>query len=184
MVLEKGLVSHCAPTLASIKTGSLFRLLHGPEERPERQVEALDRQLRSRGVRVTLLRRGRQGSLIYVFRPKQLERDLNRPQVAEFLARCGYPDLEPRSALCHLCRRLEEQEDFPHEIGLFLGYPLEDVEGFIANKGKNCKCTGCWKVYCNEEEAVRRFRQFKKCAEVYRKLWEQGRSVEQLTVAV
>ncbi len=184
MVLEKGLVSHCAPTLASIKTGSLFRLLHEPEESPEGQVAALDRQLSARGVRVTLLRRGRQGSLIYVFRPKQLERDLSCPRVAEFLSRCGYPGPEPRSALCHLCRRLEEKEDFPHEIGLFLGYPLEDVEGFIANKGKNCKCTGCWKVYCNEEEAVRRFRQFKKCAEVYRKLWEQGRSVEQLTVAV
>ena len=62
MVLEKGLVSHCAPTLASIKTGSLFRLLHEPEESPEGQVAALDRQLSARGVRVTLLRRGRQGS--------------------------------------------------------------------------------------------------------------------------
>ena len=36
---------------------------------------------------------------------------------------------------------------FPHEIGIFLGYPLADVAGFIRNKGRNCKCIGTWKVY-------------------------------------
>lgn len=184
MVLERGLVSHCAPTLASLKTGSLFNVLHGPEETPDRQVEEWNRQLAPKGVRVTVLRRGERGSLVYVYRPKQLGRDLSRPCVAAFLARYGYQELEAEPALRRLRQRLAVGEDFPHEIGLFLGYPLEDVEGFIVNEGRNCKCVGCWKVYCNEEEAIRRFTQFKKCAQVYQRLWSQGRSVEQLTVAV
>ena len=83
-----------------------------------------------------------------------------------------------------LGQRLAMGEEFPHEIGLFLSYPLEDVEGFIENGGKNSKCTGCWKVYCNEKEAERRFSQFDKCARVYRQLWAQGRPLEKLTVAV
>lgn len=184
MVLEKGLVSHCAPTLASLKTGSLFNFFHETEESLKWQVEEWNRQLTPKGVCVTVLRRGQRGSLIYVFRPKQLKRDLSRPCVAAFLARYGYQDTAVEPALERLCRRLEQEEGFPHEIGLFLGYPLEDVEGFIVNGGKNSKCTGCWKVYCNEEEALRRFTQFKKCAQVYQRLWEQGKSVEQLTVAV
>lgn len=41
------------------------------------------------------------------------------------------------------------QEDFPHEMGILLGYPVEDVEGFIINNGKNELYTGYWKVYDN-----------------------------------
>lgn len=44
-------------------------------------------------------------------------------------------------------RRLQRFEAFPHEIGLFLSYPPEDVRGFIEHKGHESKCEGCWKVY-------------------------------------
>lgn len=184
MKLERGLVAHCAPTLASLKTGCLFNAVHGQDESVEQQVEQLNRQLEPRGVRLAVLRRGQKGSLIYVFRPKDLGRDLAQADVADFLHRCGY-EKEERvdSAICRLCQRLQGQKEFPHEIGVFLGYPLEDVEAFIENGGKNAKCTGFWQVYCNEEEALRRFSQYKKCAEVYRRCWEGGRSLEKLTVA-
>ena len=32
--------------------------------------------------------------------------------------------------------KLKTREDFPHEIGLLLGYPLADVKAFIENEGK------------------------------------------------
>ena len=95
----------------------------------------------------------------------------------------GYESIDPAYALERLRSRLAQREDFPHEIGLFLGYPLGDVIGFIKNAGQNCKCVGCWKVYCNECEAVKVFAKFKKCTSVYVRLWNQGRSVRQLTVA-
>ena len=87
-------------------------------------------------------------------------------------------------ALETLKKRLSESGEFPHEIGLFLGYPPEDVEGFIENRGKNCKCVGCWKVYGDPEQAVRQFARFKKCREVYLRLYRDGKkSLDQLTVA-
>ena len=79
--------------------------------------------------------------------------------------------------------RLHMCEKFPHEIGLFLDYPLVDVIGFIRNTGKNCKCSGCWKAYGNAKEAEKTFCRYKKCREIYPRLWENGRSVLQLTVA-
>lgn len=105
------------------------------------------------------------------------------PGVGKLLARYGYGSTRAEDALSRLCQRLEEQGGFPHEIGLFLGYPLGDVEGFIQNQGQNCKCAGCWKVYCNELEAQKRFARIQKCRKVYARLWAQGRSVWQLTVA-
>lgn len=58
-------------------------------------------------------------------------------------------------------QRLQEhflQESCPHEIGLFLGYPLDDVKSFIKNKGKNCICCRYWKVYHHPEQAQKTFR--------------------------
>ena len=69
----------------------------------------------------------------------------------------GYDSTEPEKAIEKLKMRLNETTEFPHEIGLFLGYPVGDVVGFIKNKGKNFKCCGCWKVYCDQCEAERRF---------------------------
>lgn len=48
--------------------------------------------------------------------------------------------------VAELIRRVRHEEDFPHEIGLFLGYPSEDVSGFIKHGAKNSKCVGTWKV--------------------------------------
>lgn len=87
-------------------------------------------------------------------------------------------------ALAHLARRIMEKGgEFPHEIGLFLGYPLGDVKGFIKHRGQNCKCTGCWKVYCDEREARRQFCRFEKCRSIYCRLYREGRALSRLTVA-
>lgn len=80
-------------------------------------------------------------------------------------------------------KRLRENKDFPHEIGLFLGYPPLDVEGFINNRKDELKCTGYFKVYSDKAKALKLFAQYKKCTEVYSKLVQKGRSIERLTVA-
>ena len=72
---------------------------------------------------------------------------------------------------------------FPHEIGLFLGYPLEDVQGFIENCGKNYRLCGCWKVYGDPQAALRCFARYEKCARVYLQCYQNGHSLSRLTVA-
>lgn len=57
--------------------------------------------------------------------------------------------------------RLHGSEEFPHEIGVFLGYPLNDVLGFIKYHGSNCKGMGDWKVYGDLGEAQKTFAKFK-----------------------
>lgn len=52
--------------------------------------------------------------------------------------------------------------NFPHEIGIFLGYPLADVEGFMKNNGKNYLISGYWKVYQDAPSAILMFQQYKK----------------------
>lgn len=184
--IEKELIRHCSPTLASLKTASLFTLEFADRSEPNVLNAALrewNRRLSDKGVAMLALRETPERALIYVFRIKKLQSALCCPGVESFLGENGYESASVGAALSTLRAHLAGLAGFPHEIGIFLGYPLDDVIGFIENKGRNCKRAGCWKVYCNECEAVKTFARYKKCETVYMRLWEQGRTVRQLTVA-
>ena len=87
------------------------------------------------------------------------------------------------ACIARLSRRLRENEDFPHEIGLFLSYPPEDVRGFIENRAKNYKFIGYWKVYGDEDKARRAFARYKKCTDCYCRFLEAGFALTDLAVA-
>lgn len=182
-MLEKYLIEHCSPTLASLKTANLFTYAYSSEQELSQDIFRWNNQLADKGIELVVLRRKENSALIYVCRTSYLKRDLSQPGVAYFLRKYGYRSVEPAYALQRLKQRLAESGEFPHEIGVFLGYPLGDVIGFIKNAGRSSKCSGCWKVYCNECEAIKTFAKYKKCREVYVRLWKDGRSVRQLTVA-
>ena len=48
---------------------------------------------------------------------------------------------------------MKDHLSFPHELGLLLGYPVEDVLGFIRNEGRNYLYCGYWKVYGDVDAA-------------------------------
>lgn len=73
--------------------------------------------------------------------------------------------------------------EFPHEVGLFLSYPPEDVKGFIENRAANAKCTGVWKVYGDERQAQQTFDRYKKCTQTYCERWRSGVKLDRLAVA-
>ncbi|MBR0050680.1 MAG: DUF3793 family protein, partial [Firmicutes bacterium] len=75
------------------------------------------------------------------------------------------------------------QQTFPHEIGLFLGYPPGDVNGFIQEGPRCAKCTGYWQVYGDEEKALKTFERYRKCTDAYCAQVSCGRSLERLTVS-
>lgn len=183
MSLDKYLVQHCAPTLASIKTANLFSCAYESDSNLEYSVGVWNEVFKNKGVELIVLKKHNHKALIYVCRKSRLRADLAKDGVKEFLAGYGYSGVDADEAIRTLKGRLCSMNEFPHEIGIFLNYPLGDVKGFIENAGTNCKCTGCWKVYCNECEAVKLFARFKKCTEVYSRLYLSGkRDIMQLTV--
>lgn len=180
---EDILVFHCAPTLAGIKSGSLFTCDYTKKSEVLASIRSLNRRLAPKGLRVLPLRYSERKVLVYVYRPGGLARDLDRSEARQILAEAGYSSTDPDRSVIELMRRLNEHGDFPHEIGLFLSYPPEDVRGFMEKGGRDCKCVGTWKVYGDEEAAKRTFSRYKLCTDVYcRQLRVGGKSLEQLTV--
>lgn len=164
---EEMIINHCSPTLAGIKTGALFNCAYPSERELRSSVRAWNKTLSPKGLRVLPLRYNGRTALIYIYRPAMLSADLKNELARRLLAKCGYVSETPEGCIVQLLRRFAECEEFPHEIGLFLGYPPEDVCGFIANKACGYKCVGYWKVYGDEEKAKKAFARFEKCTRCY-----------------
>ena len=178
------LVCCCAPTLAGIKTGSLFNCPCPNRQALIRQIRATNRVLQCRGLILLPLRYSERNALLYLFRPLSLQRDLRVDGAQSILDGAGYRGLPLGQCLVRLRQRLAACDDFPHEIGLFLSYPPEDVRGFIENHAQNYKFTGCWKVYGDEAAARRTFEKYDRCTASYCRRLRAGCTLEQLAVAV
>ena len=121
-------------------------------------------------------------SQLNALRREALAALLAQADVQAFLRAMGYGDTSPDGALAFLRQRLAESPCFPHEIGVFLGYPLSDVIAFMRDGGRGCRCSGCWKAYTNECEAMRIFQRYKACRAAYQTLFRAGWPLERLTV--
>ena len=103
-----------------------------------------------------LLKKEKDGLKVLIYRRRLLEWYVNHIRNQPFLNRMGYGfGVLLDHNLVILKRRFTEL--CPHEVGIFLGMPVEDVEGFIENKGKNCLMCRYWKVYENQRRAERLF---------------------------
>ena len=181
---EEILIRQGAPTLAGIKTGSLFPCPCEDREDLLADIRRLNRLLVPKGLCLLPIRFLAGQALLYLYRPAELRRDLRDAQASELLRQAGYGDESCERCVARLACRFRESGEFPHEVGLFLSYPPEDVKGFIDHRANGFKCAGLWKVYGDEAKAQALFAKFKKCTEIYCALWQTGSKLEQLAVAV
>ena len=183
---EAVLVEQCATTLAGMKPASLFRY-QGTEKRQPREAAAhWARELEPYGIILRVLKCCPQtgACLIYLYRAGWLQAILEEPATRAFLTRQGYQtDQDCRDLLRQLSGRLCLEKEFPHEIGVFLGYPLEDVVGFIRNQGQGFTCCGCWKVYGDPEAARQRFAGYRRCTDSWREQLRQGVAITRMLTA-
>ena len=149
---------HAAPTIMRQKAASLIIFKNG--SRPLKQVWLENRErcgqyfpLRS----FCLYERPESVGVLF-YQPDLLADCLLKPETKRFLARLGYaPEMSLNEKLTALAERY--QTGCPHEIGVFLDYPLHDVKAF-ADCRKDCLLTGYWKVYAEEKAALKRFQEF------------------------
>ncbi len=177
------IVRHCAPTLAGIKIGSLFSCKYDSKTQLYQDLAARNRLFRHKGLYFQVLRYEKGNALIYVFRLKQIIAHLRKSEVQQFLGEQGYCDFSLSACLKLLKKHLACNQEFPHEIGVFLGYPLGDIRGFMEHRGANCKCSGCWKVYTDEQEAQKLFDRYHRCTDVFYHRYLTGTDITQLAVA-
>ena len=155
--IELQLVLQCAPTIAGLKTSNLLIV-------PKEQEDKVRFVLRHSGLLGYRLVYDKKRVIFLVFNRDMLMSYLAKKEIRTFLSSYGYRT----DAFGYSLRNFQERYDgyvrnrkeFPHEIGVFLGYPLCDVKGFIQNGGDDFLLAGYWKVYDNADETGALFEKF------------------------
>ena len=156
--VAENLLVAASPILAKIKPSALAVI---SSEHKSFWIESEKQIFSHTGLKSLILKRTSKSYSILLYNPVLLSQILSSPQSKKILTSFGYPDTDNLSLILSYLRirhsfidiEISCRKTFPHEIGLFLGYPIEDVESFIANCGKNYKCCKYWKVYHNEKKA-------------------------------
>lgn len=155
--VELQLALQCAPLITGLKVSNLLTI--SPEAFP--QVEKI---IGGSVLSMYPLLETEEKMAILLYRKERLEKYLEMSQVQKLLQEAGYTSCQLEGILPVFCKRYETYAErgkpFPHELGLLLGYPPEDVEGFIRHQGRNSLCTGYWKVYADKEGKQRLFEKY------------------------
>ena len=182
---ESVFVEQCAPTLAGVKPSNLFSFQSFDEDIVKKAVSGRDLELHTDGLSVCLLKQCKTGFfLIYTYRMEWIDKILSEHANRDFLEWSGYAVSNGFTGILRqLSKRLCLERQFPHEIGLFLGYPLADVIGFIKNQGRNFSCSGYWKSYGDPDTAQKYYARYRRCASIYKRMFENGIPISRLVVA-
>ena len=185
MSIDEALIYCASPTLAGLKMGSLICFPHNNSlQSYEELINSYNQKFNKKGLHFRILYRCPQRTLLYVYRPAMVEAYVRKQNISFFLQTYGYEcENTLTDMLNHLSNRIATGGCFPHESGIFLGYPLEDVCGFITNKGNHAKLCGEWKVYGDALKASELFRKFSCCRKAYINRFVVGSSIDSLIVA-
>lgn len=175
--VEFQLALQCAPLITGLKISNLLLVQN-------RQVYKLWKLLGQERFSCYLLYTDKEKSVVLLYQRRELCRHLLRNDIWEFMKRCGYREKNLESILwtfaCRYRRYRIGKQRFPHELGILLGIPLEDVEGFIRNEGKNCLYSGYWKVYHDVTAKKNLFRMYELSRELLIELVSNGVGMEEI----
>ena len=181
---EKDLLYFASPALLGRKQANLFSFSINCLTDYRKEIDRYKKELAPLGISVEYLYCKKQRVYLLVYRKDMMLHYFKQPAVKEFLIKQGYPKTPDEEAslyetLCILRKRIIQGAEFPHEIGVFLGYPLGDVCGFLRNPD-GCILCGAWKVYENVDEAARTFERFRRCSACICRHMDNGRSLTQI----
>ncbi len=183
-MLETLFANHCAPALAGIKPANIAACQKSRFPDLHSDIEKLNNQLNRKDIYIEILCECERRALVIVYRKSVLEKHLHTYNNNAFLSCYGYPETGETADYLNVLKSRLDCDNFPHEIGVFLGYPLHDIYCFINHRDEGCLLNGEWKVYQNAEEAEKLFRRFKSCRKaLVRHMTEQGKTLAQIFCA-
>jgi len=175
--METQIAMQCAPVVTGLKISNLLIL---PKEM-EYQVKYLFSQT---ALDVIPLAVSKDKITFLLCQKYKLKLFIGRKEVRELFVNYGYKKVSIDSVLKQFSERYQlftnGKGEFPHEMGLLLGYPVNDVKGFIKYRGKNFLYCGYWKVYCNLEEKLACFREYDSAREMMVELLKEGVSIREI----
>ena len=149
-----------SPTSARLKLGTMVNISNSNRFLKDLWKENRHIISKKLGVDFLELREKEDSILVYFYDKRRLINKLRQININKFLYEFGYEFSDDyKTYLVKLKERFEEFDRCPNEIGIFLGYPINDVRDFNCNRC-DCKFTGYWKCYNNVSSSLKAFRRY------------------------
>ncbi|MGL5328498.1 MAG: DUF3793 family protein [Peptostreptococcaceae bacterium] len=100
------------------------------------------------------------GYRILFINKNSLKNVLSNKKCVNFLKFIGYPKNNNIDDYISILVNKLHSDEFPHEIGIFLGYPLKDVVGFMGYGNYKFYETKAWKIYGEPEISHQTYNKF------------------------
>ena len=150
----------------------------------DKELAIISMKLHNTNISLIILCTCKKRHLVMVYRAKELEEHLRSKEVSDYLREFGYRRDDFISNLIRLHQRMNgfynKMKEFPHEVGVFLGYPICDIKGFLENKGERYLHSGYWKIYGNLEETRKKFLSYDEARETAIDEFLSGRELESI----
>ena len=150
----------------------------------DKELARISMKLHNTNISLIILCTCKKRHLVMVYRAKELEEHLRSKEVSDYLREFGYRRDDFISNLIRLHQRMNgfynKMKEFPHEVGVFLGYPICDIRGFLENKGERYLHSGYWKIYGNLEETRKKFLSYDEAREIAIDEFLSGRELESI----
>lgn len=184
MGIDRKIAMHCGPTLTGIKPANMLSISKAKNRALRDDITRLNQELNGFNIFFEILCECENRILLLVYNKRNLCEYINKREIADLLSKYGYPDIQDIDGCIEFLRkRIAEETEFPHEIGAFLGYPVEDIYGFIQHKNEGCMYTGYWRVYANVDEAKRLFSSYDLCRNRCIELIDEGANLMDVVMA-
>lgn len=167
--LTAHLMLECSEVLAGVKPANLISIVNRTRSCGRNLYQLWQHHheeltFRLAGLTFMVLQTKSQALLLLCYNHDQLERHLAHAGIRTLLHKAGYEvDASCEALLGELCRRIGKNGSFPHEIGLFIGYPAKDVAAFMGLVKLPFACQCLWKVYGNPEQSLGLAKQYRCC---------------------
>ena len=178
MSFNQIIVQSSSPTFCNIKPGNIFFVKN--EAFDKEKFEAWKESFYKRGLMVFSAQISETSKAILVLNVCWARKILADVFVKAYLSEKGYHTGSVFGFVKELFSRMLEKEGFPHEVGVILGYPVEDVIEFENHKGHDCKYCGCWKCYSDVEKAKDCHCRFTECRRLCKQWYDEGYSINQI----
>ena len=167
--LTAHLMLECSEVLAGAKPANLISLVNrtrpcGRNLYQLWQEHHLQIATRIPQLEFQLLQTKERALLLLCFNRQHLSQHLAHAGIRALLSKAGYAsDASTDQLLQLLVYRIESSSGFPHEIGLFIGYPAKDVAAFMGLVNLPFTCQGPWKIFGNPTRSLDLADQFRSC---------------------
>lgn len=176
------LAYHAAPTLGGIKPASLLRPVSRTRDFRAALPSAAAFLRASFDVEVAHLSDSGPGRLLLIYNGGRVAECFECPGAVDIFEEAGYRPARPPTPEAIIGQIAERCRGgaFPHEIGVVLGYPPDDVRCFIRGETGNARCAGCWRSNLDPERSARSMRRFRRAKRTVAKILAENGFVADL----